>query len=167
MGRRRRLSPLAAAVLVALKLFLNLKPDAGPLKAEHFALAAAGLGTLFIIIFAVWLGWFPTKYDTTLVVTDWESFLKQLRQMAMPVMVLGLANAAAISRYMRSSMLENMSQDYVRTAQAKGLNQNTIMLRHVMRNALIPIIAVVVPMIPGIITGNNWVERIFAIPGMG
>ena len=124
-------------------------------------------GTLFIIIFAVGLGWFPTKYDTTLVVTDWESFLKQLRQMAMPVMVLGLANAAAISRYMRSSMLENMSQDYVRTARAKGLDERTVVLKHVLRNSLIPVVTVIALGIPSIFGGAIITENLFGVNGIG
>jgi peptide/nickel transport system permease protein len=124
-------------------------------------------GTLFIIIFAVWLGWFPTKYDTTLTVTDWESFLKQLRQMAMPVMVLGLANAAAISRYMRSSMLENMNQDYVRTARAKGMPERTVVLKHVLRNSLIPVVTVIALGIPSIFGGAIITENLFGVNGIG
>jgi peptide/nickel transport system permease protein len=124
-------------------------------------------GTLFIIIFAVWLGWFPTKYDTTLQVTDWESFLKQLRQMAMPVMVLGLANAAAISRYMRSSMLENMGQDYVRTARAKGMPERTVVLKHVLRNSLIPVVTVIALGIPSIFGGAIITENLFGVNGIG
>lgn len=124
-------------------------------------------GTLFIIIFAVGLGWFPTKYDTTLRVTDWESFLKQLRQMAMPVMVLGLANAAAISRYMRSSMLENMGQDYVRTARAKGMSERTVVLKHVLRNSLIPVVTVIALGIPAIFGGAIITENLFGVNGIG
>jgi peptide/nickel transport system permease protein len=124
-------------------------------------------GTLFIIIFAVWLGWFPTKYDTTLQVTDWESFLAQLRQMAMPVMVLGLANAAAISRYMRSSMLENMGQDYVRTARAKGMPERTVVLKHVLRNSLIPVVTVIALGIPSIFGGAIITENLFGVNGIG
>ncbi len=124
-------------------------------------------GTLFIIIFAVWLGWFPTKYDTTLEVTDWNTFLTQLRQMAMPVMVLGLANAAAISRYMRSSMLENMSQDYVRTARAKGLDERTVVLKHVLRNSLIPVVTVIALGIPSIFGGAIITENLFGVNGIG
>ena len=124
-------------------------------------------GTLFIIIFAVGLGWFPTKYDTTLDVTDWESFLKQLRQMAMPVMVLGLANAASISRYMRSSMLENMGQDYVRTARAKGMSERTVVLKHVLRNSLIPVVTVIALGIPSIFGGAIITENLFGVNGIG
>ncbi len=124
-------------------------------------------GTLFIIIFAVWLGWFPTKYDTTLAVTDWSSFWAQIRQMAMPVMVLGLANAAAISRYMRSSMLENMGQDYVRTARAKGMSERVVVLKHVLRNSLIPVVTVIALGIPSIFGGAIITENLFGVNGIG
>ena len=124
-------------------------------------------GTLFIIVFAVWLPWLPTKYDTTLAVTDWSSFLQQLRQMAMPVMVLALANAAAISRYMRSSMLENMGQDYVRTARAKGMTERVVVLKHVLRNSLIPVVTVIALGIPSIFGGAIITENLFGVNGIG
>ena len=124
-------------------------------------------GTLFIIIFAVWLHWFPTKYDTTLAVTDWASFILQIKQMAMPVMVLALANAAAISRYMRSSMLENMGQDYVRTARAKGMTERVVVLKHVLRNSLIPVVTVIALGIPSIFGGAIITENLFGVNGIG
>ena len=124
-------------------------------------------GTVIIIVFAIWLGWFPTKYDTTLNVTDWDSFLRQLRQMAMPVMTLGLANAAAISRYMRSSMLENMNQDYVRTARAKGMTERVVVLKHVLRNSLIPVVTVIALGIPSIFGGAIITENLFGVNGIG
>ena len=124
-------------------------------------------GTLFIIIFAVWLGWFPSKYDTMLVVTDWASFKKQVAQMAMPVMTLGLANAAAISRYMRSSMLDNMGMDYVRTARAKGMSERTVILKHVLRNSLIPVVTVIALGIPSIFGGAIITENLFGVNGIG
>jgi peptide/nickel transport system permease protein len=124
-------------------------------------------GTLFIIIFAVLLGWFPTKYDTTLVVSDWASFLKQVKQMTLPVMTLGLANAAAISRYMRSSMLDNMAQDYVRTARAKGMSEQTVVLKHVLRNSMIPVVTVIALGIPSIFGGAIITENLFGVSGIG
>ncbi len=124
-------------------------------------------GTLLIIIFAVWLGWFPTKYDTMLSVTDWTSFTKQVRQMSLPVMTLGLANAAAISRYMRSSMLDNMTQDYVRTARAKGMTERTVVLKHVLRNSLIPVVTVIALGIPSIFGGAIITENLFGVNGIG
>jgi peptide/nickel transport system permease protein len=124
-------------------------------------------GTVIIIVFAIWLGWFPTKYDTTLEVTDWASFKEQLRQMAMPVMTLGLANAAAISRYMRSSMLENMGADYVRTARAKGMTERVVVLKHVLRNSLIPVVTVIALGIPSIFGGAIITENLFGVNGIG
>jgi peptide/nickel transport system permease protein len=124
-------------------------------------------GTLLIIIFAVWLGWFPTKYDTNLTVTDWNSFVLQVRQMALPVLTLALANAAAISRYMRSSMLDNMGQDYVRTARAKGMSERTVVLKHVLRNSLIPVVTVIALGIPSIFGGAIITENLFGVNGIG
>ena len=124
-------------------------------------------GTLLIIIFAVWLGWFPTKYDTNLTVTDWDSFVLQVRQMALPVLTLALANAAAISRYMRSSMLDNMGQDYVRTARAKGMSERTVVLKHVLRNSLIPVVTVIALGIPSIFGGAIITENLFGVNGIG
>jgi peptide/nickel transport system permease protein len=162
-------------VLIALPIGIysayrqySLFDQAGTLFAMvGFSVPTFFSGTVFIIIFAVWLGWFPTKYDTTLQVTDWESFLAQLRQMAMPVMVLGLANAAAISRYMRSSMLENMGQDYVRTARAKGMPERTVVLKHVLRNSLIPVVTVIALGIPSIFGGAIITENLFGVNGIG
>ncbi|MEI6098478.1 MAG: ABC transporter permease [Alphaproteobacteria bacterium] len=124
-------------------------------------------GTLLIIVFAVWLGWFPTKYDTMMSVTDWDSFVKQLRQMTLPVLTLGLANAATISRYMRSSMLENMGADYVRTARAKGMSERVVVLKHVLRNSLIPVVTVIALGIPSIFGGAIITENLFGVNGIG
>jgi peptide/nickel transport system permease protein len=124
-------------------------------------------GVLLIIIFAVKLQWFPSIYDTTLKVTDWASFMKQVRQMAMPVAVLALFNAATISRYMRSSMLDNLGQDYVRTARAKGMTEGTVVLKHVLRNSLIPVVTVIALGIPSIFGGAIITEQVFKVNGLG
>ncbi|NUB43158.1 ABC transporter permease [Fertoebacter nigrum] len=124
-------------------------------------------GVLLIVIFSVWLGWFPSIYDTTLRVTDWDSFLMQVRQMAMPVAVLALYNAAQISRYMRSSMLENLGQDYVRTARAKGMVERVVVLKHVLRNSLIPVVTVIALGIPTIFAGAIITEQVFKVNGLG
>jgi peptide/nickel transport system permease protein len=82
-------------------------------------------GVLVIVIFSIQLGWFPSIYDTTLVVNSWDSFVRQLQQMFLPVMVLALQITSQLSRFMRASMLDNLNQDYVRTARAKGLGERT------------------------------------------
>ena len=124
-------------------------------------------GVVLIVVFSVKLGWFPSIYDTTLQVVDWESFLKQARQMVLPVTVLALFNAAEISRYTRGSMLENLSQDYVRTGRAKGMTERTVVLKHVLRNSLIPVVTVIALGIPGIFGGAIITEQVFKVNGIG
>ena len=124
-------------------------------------------GVLVIVIFSVNLGWFPSIYDTTHVVTDWESFKVQLRQMVMPVMVLALQTTAQISRFMRASMLDNLNQDYVRTARAKGLKESAVVLVHVLRNSMIPIVTVIALGIPSIFGGAIITETLFKVNGIG
>jgi len=124
-------------------------------------------GPLLIVIFSVYLGWFPSIYDTTHVVNDWESFVVQLKQMIMPVMVLALQVTAQISRFMRASMLDNLKQDYVRTARAKGLPERVVLLVHVLRNSMIAVVTVVALAIPGIFGGSIITERVFKVNGIG
>ncbi len=124
-------------------------------------------GVLAIVIFSVWLDWFPSFYDTTHTVDSWDSFIFQLRQMAMPVGVLALFNAAALSRFTRSSVLDNLNEDYVRTARSKGLRENRVLLRHVLRNSLIPVVTLIALQIPGIFAGAIITETIFRINGLG
>jgi peptide/nickel transport system permease protein len=124
-------------------------------------------GLLAIVFFSVQLKWFPSVYDTTLVIKDWPSFVKQLKQMIMPVTVLAFANASQLSRFMRSSMLDNLSQDYARTARSKGLQERVVVLGHVLRNSLIPVVTLIALGIPGIFGGAIITEQIFRINGLG
>lgn len=124
-------------------------------------------GLLLIIIFAVKLRWFPFLYDSRVVVTDLNSLGQQLRQSIMPITVLTLFNAAQLTRYVRSEMLENLPQDYVRTARAKGLHERPVIARHVLRNSLIPVVTLIALGVPTIFTGAIITEQIFAIPGIG
>ena len=126
-------------------------------------------GLLSIVIFSVWLGWFPTFYTTTHVVdwTSWESIWFQIKQMIMPIAVLSLFNAAALSRFTRASMLDNLQEDYVRTARSKGLSENKVVRTHVMRNSMIPVVTLIALQIPGIFAGAIITEQIFRINGLG
>lgn len=137
-----------------------------------FAMAGFSVPTFFtgnvlILVFAVKLGWFPTIYDTNLKVTDWDSFYRLVMQMALPVTVLALFNAAEISRYTRSSVLENLGQDYVRTARAKGMGERVVLLKHVLRNSLIPVVTVIALGLPTVFGGAIVTEQIFKINGIG
>lgn len=124
-------------------------------------------GPLLIVVFSVGLGWFPSIYDTTHRVTDWDSFLYQVRQMIMPVMVLALQTTAQISRFMRAAMLDNLNQDYVRTARAKGLSEAVVVMVHVLRNSMIPVVTVIALGVPGIFGGAIITEVVFKVNGIG
>jgi peptide/nickel transport system permease protein len=127
-----------------------------------FSLPTFFTGLLFILIFTVRLGWLPFVYDAQV-----EGFLPNLKQTIMPICVLGLAGAAQLTRFVRASMLETINQDYVRTARAKGLREQTVILFHAMRNAMIPVVTIVAIQIPEIIGGAVVTEQIFRIPGVG
>ncbi len=124
-------------------------------------------GVLVIVIFSVQLGWLPSIYDTTLVVVSWDTFILQLKQMVMPVMVLALQTTAQISRFMRASMLDNLRQDFVRTARAKGLSERSVVLVHVLRNSMIPVVTVIALGVPHIFGGAIITEQIFKVNGLG
>ena len=124
-------------------------------------------GVLVIVIFSVQLGWLPSIYDTTHRVVDWETFVVQLKQMVMPVMVLALQTTAQISRFMRASMLDNLNQDYVRTARAEGLSEQIVVMVHVLRNSMIPVITVIALGVPQIFGGAIITEQIFKVNGLG
>jgi peptide/nickel transport system permease protein len=124
-------------------------------------------GPLLIVIFAVQLEWLPSVYNTVHVVEDWQSFKVQLAQMVLPVMVLALQITAQLNRYMRASTLDNLNQDYVRTARAKGLPERTVVLSHVVRNSMIPVITVIALGVPAIFGGAIITEVIFKVNGIG
>lgn len=124
-------------------------------------------GPLLIVIFSVYLGWLPSIYDTAHVVRDWASFKAQFFQMIMPVMVLALQTTAQISRYMRGAMLDNLSQDYVRTARAKGLKESVVVMVHVLRNSMIPVVTVIALGMPAIFGGAIITENVFKVNGIG
>jgi peptide/nickel transport system permease protein len=124
-------------------------------------------GMVAIIIFSVQLKWFPMIYDTTLVVNSLDSFILQVKQMLMPVAVLALYNASQLSRFMRASILDNLNLDYVRTARAKGRSEQVVLLIHVLRNSLIPVVTLIALGIPTIFSGAIITEQIFRVNGLG
>jgi peptide/nickel transport system permease protein len=124
-------------------------------------------GVVLIVVFSVHLNWLPSIYDTTLVVNSWPSFVQQVKQMLMPIAVLALYNAAQISRFMRASMLDNLGQDYARTARAKGMGERVVVLRHVLRNSMIPVVTVIAMGVPSIFAGAIITEQVFKVNGLG
>ena len=124
-------------------------------------------GRLFIIIFSVWLGWFPFIYNSTLQVTDWQSLIAQVKQSIMPVSVLALYHAAILMRFIRSAVTDELKQEYVKTALSKGLSKFAVIKNHVLRNALMPIVTLIALDIPAIFTGALVTEQVFRVPGIG
>jgi peptide/nickel transport system permease protein len=124
-------------------------------------------GLLMIIILSVKLQWLPFIYDSTLQVRDLGSLGAQVKQSIMPIAVLGLFQAATFVRYTRASMLENLPQDYVRTARAKGLAETSVINRHVVRNSLIPVVTLIALSAPTVFSGALITEQIFRVPGIG
>lgn len=132
-----------------------------------FSIPTFFTGVLLIVIFSVNLGWFPSIYDTMHKVTDWPSFVFQVKQMFLPVLVLTLYNTSQISRFVRSSVLDNLNQDYVRTARAKGVKERAVLLVHVLRNSLIPVVTVIMLGVPTVFSGAIITEQIFRVNGLG
>ena len=124
-------------------------------------------GLLLIIIFSVKLHWLPFIYDSTLKITNLATLGDQIKQSIMPITVLALFNTATIARYTRSEMLEHLPLDYVRTARSKGLKERFVVLRHVLRNSLIPVVTLVALGIPAVFGGAIVTEQIFRVPGIG
>ncbi|MBI2774004.1 MAG: ABC transporter permease [Chloroflexi bacterium] len=124
-------------------------------------------GILLIIIFSIKLRWLGFIYDSTLKVTDVPSLIEQLKQSIMPISVLGLFDAAVLTRYVRASLLENLPLDYVRTAHAKGLGERVVVLRHALRNSLIPVVTLIALGVPTVFGGAIVTEQIFRVPGIG
>jgi peptide/nickel transport system permease protein len=121
------------------------------------------LGILLILLFAVNLGWLPASGY----VSPFEDLGENLRSMIMPAFVLGNAIAAVLMRHTRSAMLQVLSSDYVRTARAKGLSERVVVLRHALRNALVPIVTLGALQFGELLSGAVLTEQVFSIPGFG
>jgi peptide/nickel transport system permease protein len=145
---------------------------------------ALGAGTLFfysmpdfwlaimaMLVFAYWIPIFPTSGMTTAVVYDYLSpagkLLDRLRHLVLPATTLVLLLAAIIARYQRAAFLDVATQDFVRTARAKGLTERAVLWRHVLRNALLPVITLLGLALPMLVGGAVFIEHVFAWPGMG
>lgn len=122
-------------------------------------------GIMMILLFAVYLKWLPPGGMSTIGLEG--NILDRAKYLIMPSIVLGLANTTGWMRYMRSSLLEVIRQDYIRTARAKGLPERTVIYKHALRNALIPIVTLIMLTIPGLFAGATITETVFNYPGMG
>lgn len=156
---------LALSLAVALGLFLGIRAGLKPNSisdAGSMALAMVGIsipnfvvGALFMLVFALGLGWFP--------VAGWGGY----RHLLLPAVTLALPYAAYIARLARGGTIEVMQQDFIRTARAKGLPERSVVLKHALKGAILPVVSFLGPAAAGILTGSFVVENLFTIPGMG
>lgn len=147
------------------------------------SMPAFWLGIVLLMIFAVWLKWLPVQgrldYSIdlahitgmytldSLLTGNWDALKSSVRHLVLPSVTLGLAMAAVVARVLRSSMLETLRSDYVVLARAKGASENLVVLRHALRNALIPTVTVVGLQVGVLLGGNMIVETVFSWPGLG
>ena len=158
---------LPVGILSAVKPYSIFDQLATTFAFIGYSLPTFFTGLLFILLFSIHLHWLPFIYSSTIEETGMAWVLEQLRQGAMPITVLGLFQGAFLTRFVRASMLEVIHQDFVTTARAKGLRERGIVLKHALRNALIPVVTVIAYQIPGIFTGALITEQIFRVPGIG
>ncbi len=122
------------------------------------------LGLMLILVFAVYLGFFKTYYDTNYPI--WS--LDNLKQLILPVMALGIGELAGYVRYTRSAMLDNLHKEFVTTARAKGLPESTVIGKHVLRNAILPLVTIIMFDLGSVVFGGAYLtEIVFGIPGLG
>lgn len=164
---------LAVLIAVPLGVLVAARPKSIFSKLTNAAaLAGISLPTFFtglvmILIFSVNLKMLPMIYDTTLSPSEPDFLIKQIKQSIMPVTVLALFSIGALTRYMRSAMLDNLPMDYVRTARAKGMTEWPVIMKHVLRNSLIPVVTLVALGVPAVFTGAIITEQIFRVQGIG
>jgi peptide/nickel transport system permease protein len=138
-----------------------------------FALPSFWIGTLVIVFLCGgdFFDWFPPGGLTAINYSPYWPFWKRLGDrlwhLCLPVLIMSYGGFAGLSRFMRSSMLENLRQDFVQTARAKGLPERLVLYKHVLRNSLIPIVTIMASILPGLISGSVIIETIFSIPGLG
>jgi peptide/nickel transport system permease protein len=158
---------LPIGILSAVKPYSFFDQVATTFAFVGYSLPTFFTGLLFILVFSITLGWLPFIYRSTIEARGLAWVVEHLRHAAMPIAVLGLFEAASLTRFIRAAMLEVINQDYITTARAKGLSERLTMLKHALRNALIPVVTVAALQIPTIFTGAVITEQIFRVPGIG
>jgi len=168
-------SALVLALLIALPVgvYAATRPYsifdqiANTLAFVGFSLPPFFTGILFILLFSITLDWLPFVYRADISAAGWRWYWEHLRQAIMPVAVIGLFQGASWTRYVRSAVLDVIRLDYVTTARAKGLAERAVVVKHVVRNALIPVVTLVALQMPALFGGAIVTEQIFRVPGIG
>ncbi|MGE5270091.1 MAG: ABC transporter permease [Thiohalocapsa sp.] len=158
---------LPVGVLSATRPYSLFDQIANTLAFIGFSLPTFFTGLLLILLFSIQLDWLPFVYRADLGVTGWRWVWEEFRQALMPVMVLGLFQGASWTRYVRAAVLDVIRLDYVTTARSKGLAERVVIVKHVVRNALAPVVTLVALQIPAVFGGAIVTEQIFRVPGIG
>jgi peptide/nickel transport system permease protein len=158
---------LPVGVYAATRPYSIFDQIANTLAFVGFSLPTFFTGLLLILVFSIQLDWLPFVYRADIDATGWRWWWEQFRQSIMPITVLGLFQGASLTRYVRSAVLDVIRLDYVTTARAKGLGERSVIVKHVVRNAMIPVVTLVALQMPAIFGGAIITEQIFRIPGIG
>ncbi|MBL8691697.1 MAG: ABC transporter permease [Rhodospirillaceae bacterium] len=158
---------IPVGVLAATRPYSLFDQIANTLAFVGFSLPTFFTGLLLILVFSIQLDWLPFVYRTDIRASGWQWWWEHIRQSIMPVTVLGLFQGASLVRYVRSSVLDVIKLDYVTTARSKGIGEPKVVTRHVVRNALIPVVTLVALQMPVVFGGAIVTEQIFRIPGIG
>jgi peptide/nickel transport system permease protein len=158
---------IPVGVFAATRPYSLFDKVANTLAFVGFSLPTFFTGLLLILLFSITLDWLPFVYRTDLEATGWRWWWEQFRQSIMPVMVLGMFQGAALVRFVRSAVLDVVRLDHVTTARSKGLSELRITLKHVVRNAMIPVVTLVALQMPIVFGGAIVTEQIFRVPGIG
>src|SRR5262249_43185649 len=158
---------LPVGVYAAVRPYSIFDQIASTLTFIGFSLPTFFMGLLFILVFSIYLDWLPFVYRTDISAAGWQWYWEHIRQAALPVAGLGLFQGASWTRYVRSAVLDVIRLDYVTTARAKGLPERAVILKHVVRNALMPVVTIVALQMPAVFGGAIVTEQIFRVPGIG
>jgi peptide/nickel transport system permease protein len=158
---------LPVGVLAATRPYSIFDRIANTLAFIGFSLPPFFTGLLLILLFSIQLDWLPFVYRADLGATGWLWLWEEFRQALMPVMVLGLFQGASWTRYVRAAVLDVIRLDYVTTARSKGLAERVVITKHVVRNALAPVVTLVALQMPAVFGGAIVTEQIFRVPGIG
>ncbi len=158
---------LPVGIYAATRPYSIFDQIANTLAFVGFALPTFFTGILFILFFSIYLDWLPFVYRADISASGWRWYWEHVRQAIMPVMVLGLFQGASLVRYVRSAVLDVIRLDYVTTARSKGLSERVVVGKHVVRNALIPVVTLVALQMPAVFGGAIVTEQIFRVPGIG
>ena len=158
---------MPVGVYAAMRPYSLFDQIATTLAFVGFSLPTFFTGLTLILIFSITLDWLPFVYQSNVNATGWQYYWEHIRQAIMPVTVLGLFQAGVLTRFVRSAVLDVVRLDFVTTARAKGLQERVVIVKHIVRNAMIPVVTLLALQMPAVFGGAIVTEQIFRIPGIG